>query len=82
VYFCSLRSVSGNRRYAFVAKSHSILEKLGIRYSVKDKIVAVKMHLGFQNVIFSMPNDYEIEPLKVIGRDVMPAITKLGNPIE
>ncbi len=33
--------------------------------------------LGFQHVIFNMPNVHEVEPVKTIGREVIPAVAEL-----
>ena len=33
--------------------------------------------LGIQHFIFSMPNDHEITPLEVVGREVIPAVREL-----
>ena len=33
--------------------------------------------LGFHHVIFNMPNDYEIEPIRKIGREIIPIVAKL-----
>jgi F420-dependent oxidoreductase-like protein len=33
--------------------------------------------LGFDHVIFNIPNDFEIEPIEVLGRDVLPALAEL-----
>lgn len=52
VYFGSVRSASADERNSFVAKFDAILEKLGIKDSVKDKSVVIKMHLGL-NIGFS-----------------------------
>ncbi|MER3447842.1 MAG: LLM class F420-dependent oxidoreductase [Candidatus Dadabacteria bacterium] len=32
--------------------------------------------IGIQHFIFSMPNDYEIAPIEVIGRDVIPIVSE------
>ena len=34
--------------------------------------------LGFQHVIFNMPNVHEIEPIRVIGRDVIPQVADIA----
>ncbi len=33
--------------------------------------------IGIQHVIFNMPNDHEITPLRTFGREVVPAVTSL-----
>jgi F420-dependent oxidoreductase-like protein len=33
--------------------------------------------LGFQHVIFNMPNVHELKPLKVFGREIIPAVAEL-----
>ena len=33
--------------------------------------------MGFQHVIFNMPNVQEIQPIEVIGREVIPAVADL-----
>jgi F420-dependent oxidoreductase-like protein len=33
--------------------------------------------IGVQHALFNMPNDYEIEPLEVFGRDIIPAVANL-----
>ena len=33
--------------------------------------------LGVQHAIFNIPNDFEIEPLEVFGRDIIPAVAAL-----
>ena len=33
--------------------------------------------LGFDHVIFNIPNDFEIEPIEALGRDVLPALAEL-----
>jgi hypothetical protein len=33
--------------------------------------------LGFQHVIFNMPNVHEIEPVKIIGEEVIPEVKNL-----
>jgi len=30
--------------------------------------------IGFQHVIFNMPNVHEIEPIKIIGQEVIPQV--------
>ncbi len=35
--------------------------------------------LGFQHVIFNMPNVHEIEPLKIIGSEVIPQVEAIGD---
>ena len=34
--------------------------------------------IGFQHVIVNMPNLHEIEPLRVIGREVIPDVAHLS----
>ena len=33
--------------------------------------------LGFQHLIFNMPNVYEIKPLEILGREVIPQVAGL-----
>jgi len=33
--------------------------------------------LGIQHVIFNMPNVHEIEPIEIIGREVIPQVRRL-----
>ena len=33
--------------------------------------------LGFQHVIFGMPNVHEIKPLEIIGNEVIPTVAEL-----
>ncbi len=32
--------------------------------------------VGIEHFIFNMPNDYEITPVEVIGREVIPAVAE------
>jgi len=59
VYFGSVRSASADAGNSFVGKFDAIVEKLGIRESVKDKNVLVKIHLG-SNVGFSTVHPFLI----------------------
>jgi hypothetical protein len=34
--------------------------------------------LGFQHVIFNMPNVHEIEPIEIIGKEVIPQISDVN----
>lgn len=34
--------------------------------------------IGVQHIIFNMDNDYEIEPLEIIGQEVIPRVAKLS----
>ncbi len=46
--------------------------------SVSDVIAMCRTlaDMGIQHFIFSMPNDYKITPIEIIGRDVIPVVTK------
>jgi hypothetical protein len=33
--------------------------------------------LGFQHIIFNMPNVHEITPLEIIGKEIIPAVAGL-----
>jgi len=68
-----VRSLSATREQSFVAKFDLIIEKLGIRNSVKDKIVAVKAHMGL-DVGFSTVNPF------LIGRLVQVIKEGGGSP--
>jgi len=57
VYFGSVRSVLATREQSFAAKFDLVIQKLGIKDAVKDKIVAVKAHMGL-DVGFSTVNPF------------------------
>ena len=57
----------------------SVLSPLEISPSAMTVEEAIEMceelaGTGIQHVIFNMPNDHEIEPLKIIGEDVIPQV--------
>lgn len=33
--------------------------------------------IGIQHVIFNMPNDHEIKPIEVIGKEIIPQIANI-----
>jgi hypothetical protein len=70
-----------------VGRDYAEIEKtiLGGVYLAQGKMTASDVieqcralaQLGIQHAIFNLPNVHEIEPLKIFGREIIPAVAEL-----